>query len=164
MFASVTPIINPSVRKLCFAPYPLHPKGCPNFGKKPGCPPHAPLLAEAYDLSMPVYAIWTAFDFSGHIAKMKAAHPTWSERQLACCLYWQPRARKNLEAAVKEFIRLNPTLFIRIVRCPEACGVDITGTMAGIGVKLEWPPRTVAYQVALAAYPNPKVVMLRAVI
>ena len=37
-----------------------------------------------------------------------------------------------------------------ILTTPEACGVNITETMKKIGVNLEWPPRSVTYQVAIA--------------
>jgi hypothetical protein len=42
------------------------------------------------------------------------------------------------------------------VTCPEACGVDVTATMASIGVALEWPPVSTAYQVALVGSPGRK--------
>ncbi|MGD9642817.1 MAG: hypothetical protein AB7V08_08765 [Elusimicrobiales bacterium] len=154
MYKTVRPIINPQVRALCVKPYPLHPHGCPNFGKKPGCPPAAPLLSEVLDLTKPTWVIWSFFDFAGHVKKMKALHPAWSERQLACCLYWQPRARQNLAAAVQEFIRACPHQTVKILMCPEACGVDITSTMACIGVTLEWPPQNITHQVALAGIPH----------
>ena len=39
---------------------------------------------------------------------------------------------------------------MKMVTCPEAAGVNVTATMASIDIDLEWPPVTVAYQVALA--------------
>jgi len=79
---------------------------------------------------------------------MREKHPEWSERQLACCLYWQAGARKQLESEIQKFYREHPGLWL--VRCPEAMGVDVTGTMRLVGVELEWPPRERALQVALA--------------
>jgi hypothetical protein len=38
----------------------------------------------------------------------------------------------------------------KVTACPEAMGVVVTETMANVGIKLEWPPKTVTYQVALA--------------
>jgi len=153
MFKQVIPVFTPEVRLLCIRPYPGHPKGCPNFGRRWTCPARAPLLDKVLDLSAPVYAIWTTFDIAAHMARMKALHPAWSERQLACCLYWQPRARKNLTTAINAFnkIMLGPLRpILKVLSCPEACGVNVTATMASIGEKLEWPPRKIAYQVALA--------------
>jgi hypothetical protein len=35
--------------KLCRLPYPNHPKGCPNYGKRALCPPKAPALGRRSD-------------------------------------------------------------------------------------------------------------------
>jgi hypothetical protein len=34
---------------------------------------------------------------------------------------------------------------------PEAHGLNVTATMKSIGIELEWPPKTVTYQIALAS-------------
>ena len=81
---------------------------------------------------------------------MRAKHPDWSERQLACCLYWQGTARKQLRELTDKFIEIHPECII--IPVPEAMGVNVTATMKSIGHELEWPPRTVAYQVALAGF------------
>jgi len=148
MFKQVAPVLDTSVRALCRRPYAGHPKGCPNWDKKPGCPPQARVLEKILDLSKPVYAIWNKFDLGTHRAKMLAKHPDWSERQLVCCLYWQGTARKQLKSHVSDFLAQYPSY--HVLTCPEACGVNITTTMANIGVELEWPPTNTTYQVALA--------------
>ena len=144
----VVPVVDLTVRGLCPKPYPLHPKGCPNFNKKAGCPPQCLTIEKVLDLSRPVWAVWNVFDFAGHVARMREKQPTWSERQLACCLYWQPKARGCLRAEIRKFIDEHCGLTIEA--CPEACGVNMTATMASIGVALEWPPKTVALQIVLA--------------
>jgi hypothetical protein len=83
---------------------------------------------------------------------MKAKHPTWSQRQLECCLYWQGKARKQLRLRVEAFLKNNGSK--AVLYCPEACGVDITETMRSIGVELEWPPKIYTYQVALIGVLN----------
>jgi len=127
------------------APIPRQP-GCPNFAKKEGCPP-APMLHRYLDLTQPVFAVVHEFDFAGHVERMKAAHPSWSDRQLQCCLYWQGGARKLWKIGIKEFLWSHPGY--TAVACPEAMGVNITETMRLAGVELEWPPVKVARQVAL---------------
>ena len=151
--AIVVPVVEPSVRGLCCKAYPLHPKGCPNFNKKQGCPPQALLIGELLDPSAPVWAVWNVFDFAVHVAKMREAHPDWSERQLACCLYWQPKARAALRNEIRVFLDSHSGL--GVVACPEACGVNMTATMQGIGVALEWPPVTKALQIVLAGSRRP---------
>ena len=150
MFSLVTPVIDPKVRALCVAPYPNHKKGCPNFGKKAGCPPQAPMLGDAIDLSKPVYLIYHKYNFKGHVERMRAAHPDWSQRQLECCLYWQGTARKGLKAAIADFNFEHFGQFFFINSCPEAMGLNVTATMKSIGVELEWPPVNFTHHVALA--------------
>ncbi len=148
----VSLVIDKSVRTLCYRPYPLHPKGCPNYGKKETCPPKVELITELLDLSKPVYVVWNVFDLASHVERMKEAHPNWSQRQLHCCLYWQPKARKILR---KEIEGLGLWLLgKRILFVPEACGVNVTATMASIGEILEWPPVTKTYQVAIVGEPS----------
>ena len=145
-------VFGPRVRRLCRMPYPGHPRGCPNYGKRPACPPTAPAISATLDLGYPVYAIWNAFDLASHAKRMRRRHPNWSERQVYCCLYWQPRARKQLRQHIAEFLRAHKGL--HIIKTPEAQGVNVTETMRCIGLELEWPPRQIAYQVAIAGNPT----------
>jgi predicted metal-binding protein len=152
MIVQVLPVVDHAVRNLCQRPYHGHESkkkpGCPNYGKKTGCPPGAKLFDDVYDLEKPVYAVYNAFMIGEHVDRMRHLHSDWSENQLYCCLYWQTKARKQLLKMIIEFQRQHPGYTISV--CPEAMGVNITATMRNVGVKLEWPPRVVAYQVALA--------------
>lgn len=144
-----------SPRGLCVRPYPNHPKGCPNYGKKKSCPPTAKMFDEVYDISKPVYAIYTTFDFGTHVAKMREAHPDWSQRQLECCLYWQGAARAALKQEIVRFLRAHQGEGFRVETCPEAMGVNLTDTMLGAGINIEWPPVNQTHHIALAAIPLP---------
>lgn len=150
-YAPVSLIYNPAVRALCRKPYPGHPKGCPNFGVAPRCPGKVPLLYDLYRVGGPFYFVWTTFDMAAHVQHMRLRHPTWTDRQLRCVLYWQNKARKRLR---------NEIVWVRMVRedlddsfllneTPEALGVDVTATMKSINVILEWPPEHLTYQIAL---------------
>jgi len=161
VLALVKPVIDLSVRSLCVAPYPDHKKGCPNFNHKLGCPPKAKKIYELINLDKPIYAVWNRFDLGAHVEKMCEKHPDWSERQLYCCLWWQPKARKQLKLRIMAAMRGLKELMAEglttegrlvLVACPEAAGVDVTKTMANIGIELEWPPRKYAYQVVLIGY------------
>lgn len=55
------------------------------------------MFNQVFDMSKPVYAIINKFDLNSQVQKMKKAHPDWSYRRCANCLYWKPRARKELE-------------------------------------------------------------------
>ncbi len=145
----VIPVIDHSVRLLCLKTYYNHPRGCPNFNKKKGCPPGAPLFEDVFDLSKPVYAIFNKFDLRSHIYRMADRNPHWTEHQLRCVLYWQGKARKQLKEKIDLFMFEHQEVDV-VETCPEAMGVNVTATMAVVGIILEWPPVRVAYQVALA--------------
>lgn len=127
-----------------------HKKGCPNYGRHKYCPPNLPMFDQVFDLSKPVYAIYNKFDFKRHVERMQQRHPEWSDRQLANCLYWQGGARKKLKGHVVEFNNLFSGKGYVVTRSPEAMGVNMTRTMKGAGIELEWPPRRVTYQIAMA--------------
>ncbi len=146
----ITPIINYDVIKLCRNPYYNHKNGCPNWNKKEGCPP-TKILGMVINLNESVFVIFNKFNFKEHVEKMRTKHPSWSKKQLECCLYWQGKARKQLSEKIKIFLELHPNY--KVIKCPEATGVDITSTMKSINVILEWPPINYTYQIALAGIP-----------
>lgn len=143
-------VIDYSVRKLCLRPYPNHPHGCPNYGKKPTCPPLSPKIEDVFDMSRLVFVVWVTFDFAAHREKMKAKHPTWTQRQIDCCLYWQGGVRKKLRAEIARALSCfqDSSEYVAF-DCPEALGVNVTATMKNLDIKLEWPPETIVYKVAL---------------
>jgi hypothetical protein len=152
----VTPImLDPAtqpVSSLCCKPYPGHPRGCPNFNKKSGCPPSVKLWNEVFDTSQLTFAIINRFDFGAHVAKMKALHPKWSDRQAGCCLYWQAGARKELANGILKFYRNRTELHglnYKAITCPEATGIDVGATVKQLGIDI-WPIKEFTYQVALA--------------
>jgi len=149
----VIPVIDHSVRTLCFKSYHGHPKGCPNFGERETCPPEAPFLEDVIDLGHPVYAVFNIYPYGKHTKKMCKKHPEWTERQRANCLYWQGTARKQLRARIAKALEGYDDGAWVVLDCPEACGVNVTATMKAVGHELEWPPKTVTYQVALIGRP-----------
>lgn len=147
--AKALPVIDASVRKLCCQPYPGHRKGCPNYNSRPSCPPSCPLWGDVCNTHLATWLFWTRFNLAEHRERMKAKHPNWSRRQLDCCLYWQNRARKPLSQFVRQQRRI-PGFYISL--CPEAMGINLTATMKGIGVVLEWPPVIWARQIAMGGW------------
>jgi predicted metal-binding protein len=139
--------IDPMFQKLCRQSYPGHTKGCPNYGKKKGCPPQQKLFFDIFDQDF--YLIYTEFDLATHVKKMRKKHSDWTDRQLYCCLYWQGTARKNLKAEITRAKKMLP--HHHITTCPEAMGVNVTDLMEdNADIELEWPPKTTTYQVAIA--------------
>lgn len=154
MIVQVTPVIDPQLQHICRREYPGHPKGCPNYGRKAGCPPGRQLFDRYYDTDKPVWAIVTEFDLGEHVERMRTAHPGWSDAQLRCCLYWQGGARKRLKSEILLFILSHAEQPYKVTSVPEAMGVNVTATLRQAGIELEWPPVRVARQVALAAIPR----------
>ena len=143
-------VIDYSVRNLCFKPYPNHPKGCPNFDKRPLCPPKCPRIEDMFDMLQGFWVVWVEFDFAAHVKRMARKHPEWSQCQKECCLYWQGTANKMLREAVADVeYYLKETGNYKTTYCPEAMGVNVTATMKNLGVVLEWPPKNIVRKVAL---------------
>ena len=151
-FEEVKLCVDYDVRNLCVTPYPNHRKGCPNYNKRPSCPPAAKRIENILNLDLTTYVIWTTFDFGGHVKRMQTNHPNWSQRQAECCYYWQGTARKNLKQEIGKFQMIYKEPEFIIIQCPEACGVNVTATMAKLNECLEWPPKTTTYQVAVAGF------------
>jgi hypothetical protein len=57
MYGEVKPIISYDLREVCLMPYHNHPKGCPNWNKKEGCPPQAEKIEDIIDIKKPIYVI-----------------------------------------------------------------------------------------------------------
>jgi hypothetical protein len=143
----VEPVIDYCVQTLCLNPYEGHPHGCPNYGKKAGCPPCL-LYDDVHDTSLGVYAIINVYNYKGFIDRMREAHPLWSDRQVKCVLRWQGSARKQLRLAINEFKSIYGGEY-NINTCPEGLGVNVSETLKAVGVEI-YPIIDVTYQVALA--------------
>ena len=135
----------------CQLPYPDHPKGCPNYGKKITCPPSAPSIYDWADFNHPMWFICVSFNLKEHIRVMLEKHPCWSLRQARCLLYWQPKVKKELEIAVKEF---SPFGLHAITYCPEAMGVNVIQTAKNYGLPIWVKPENTVYKIALVASPS----------
>ena len=105
------------------------------------------MFDERFDVSRPMFAIINEFDLAAHVERLLIRHPGWSERQLVCCLYWQPTARKQHKALILQFLRQYPGYYVDV--CPEAGGVNVTDTLKAIGIELEWPPHKIVRQVGI---------------
>jgi predicted metal-binding protein len=133
--------------KWCTLPYPRHPNGCPNFGKRSDCPPRAPYFLDIYNPS--VYIASLVFDFGQYFETRKQIHPDWSEKALKNPRHWQEHLRAQLRKGVVVALT-NPGLSDHVpVYNPEAMCVNVHSTCEGVGLHLEWPPRQHMYRIAL---------------
>ncbi|MCK5604253.1 hypothetical protein KAR91_20360 [Candidatus Pacearchaeota archaeon] len=151
-YAIVTPTIDLGMRSLCVYPYPNHPKGCPNFGKKSTCPPKCERFPYVYDNRQDVWAFWAEYDLGAHRYRQKKRHPLWSPRQLVNSQHWQGTVRKFLRESIAKWMGENKDEYpdLAVTTCPEGMGVNVTATMENIGVVLEWPPKKTTRLIYLA--------------
>ena len=133
----------------CQLPYPGHPKGCPNFGKKNGCPPTSEIFSENYQ--PPYYLITETFDIESHIQKMKKRHPEWSERQCRNLLYWQKTVNKKLKEKAKQYLASLNENSMKLIEIPEATGINVFQTCANVGIYLEKIPQKQVIKIMLIA-------------
>lgn len=145
-----------SPRAMCVLPYKNHKKGCPNYGKKKDCPPFVPMFDQIFDISKPIYAIFSTYDLWSHTEKMKEKHSQWTETQRLNVLYWQGTARKILKENIAKFnLKFRKSGYYSTTS-PEAMGVNVTETLKKAGINLEWPARKIVYKVAFAGIPLDK--------
>jgi predicted metal-binding protein len=124
-------------QNLCRVPYHNNKKGCPNFGKRPDCPP-CETVDKRFDLSKPMYVIYTEYPVGEFAERMRINHPEWSEhpRQWYNCIRWQGQARKQHREDIEKFKKEHPDLYVDTN--PEALGVNVTDIMKQVGISLEW--------------------------
>ena len=124
----------------CLLPYPNHPKGCPNYGKKQICPPFSKPFNEIVE--PPFHIVIENFDLEAQAKKMKKRHPEWSDRQCRNLLYWQKGVVKKLKGEAREFIKSQKDDLV-LLEVPEANGVHVFDTCKNVGVVLEREPKIV---------------------
>jgi hypothetical protein len=135
------------VQNFCRNTYGNYRLGCPNYGKKKGCPP-CELIDEILDFSKPIYLIYSEFNVGEFASKMRNRHSGWTEKQAYNSRLWQGRARKEHNLEIKKFLGEHPGA--SVVLQPERKGVDVNLIFTRLGIKLEWPPRQIARVVSLA--------------
>ncbi|MFA5733260.1 MAG: DUF2284 domain-containing protein [Acidithiobacillus sp.] len=137
-------IVNKNARDWCLLPYPGHPKGCPNYGKKIICPPTVPLITSFFDLNKPSWFVVISFDLKSHMEKMKQKHESWSDRQCKCVLYWQKGANKILKEYALSILKQKQNT--RITTCPEAMGVNVILTLRSLSIPIKTKPVDIVYK------------------
>lgn len=137
----------------CQLPYPGHPNGCPNHGKKSHCPPFAPMCYDFFDFNRRCWFLITDFDFASYIEAMQTIHPSWSERRLRCVLYWQGQIRATQRQQIANFKRENPGIVF--TQLPEAMHINVLLTLLHLKIAFETKPKKRVLKIALVGYQNP---------
>jgi len=135
----------------CALPYPGHLSGCPNLGTdKSKCPPNSPLIDQWADLKRESWFVIRRFDLYRQIARMRAEHPQWSDRQCVNCRYWQGRIRRELREVCEQMCLGDGKLIYTL--CPEGMGVNVVLTLKRSGVPIEVKPIRYVTMVAMVAH------------
>lgn len=95
----------------------------------------APAFKDIFNVYKPLYLVHSEFNLRSHISRMRELHPDWSEAQLKCVLYWQPRSRKEMMERVKRALTITGSNTWD--SCPEGKGVNVFATAAISGLKLQ---------------------------
>lgn len=138
--------------RFCKLSYPGHLKGCPNVGKSPDCPPYADRIEHKYDLQKPCYFIVYPFDIGAQKAKMKSSNPDWSDRQCACCLYWQNSVRKKLKTESNNFRLTVGVKDYDYDLIPEARGLNVFSTARYHGIPIVKNPQAILYKISFVGF------------
>ena len=135
--------IDYNVRDYCTLPYPGHPEGCPNYGKRKECPPSAPLVEDFIDLSKPHYFVVYTLDY--------ADTESMDGKLQACWSYWHRNMKSILCETIGKFQSDHPGTVFTLH--PSAVGVDVLETAKNVGIPLEISPQGTVYRIALLGYP-----------
>lgn len=142
-----TAVCHPGIQRLCLRPYFNHPGGCPNYGKKAGCPPGAPFFSNIFKEE--VYVAAVIFDFKNYLNLRRKRHPAWTERALRNPRHWQGHLRSTLKQFITQTLSSSNHYGHTVIFNPEAMGVNVTQTCENAGLKLEWPPDEAVCEIAL---------------
>ncbi|VVB80654.1 Uncharacterised protein [uncultured archaeon] len=121
--------------------------GCPNYGKKKGCPPRE-LISDVFDFSKSIYLICTNIDLEARVKPIRESHPDWTEKAVYSPRYWQPGARKEHEREIKEFLGGHENQYVE--KTPEGARLNVDSLCRKYGIELEWSPRKITRIIALA--------------
>ncbi len=124
-----------TVHQLCTQKYYNHSKGCPNFNKKDGCPPHIQHISQQYDLES-MNMLLLRFPFYYYITLKQQEHPDWSLRELSNQRHWQNHLKGTLNEYWKNIKNEYPEY--KLIKNPEAQGVNVEETLSNIDIPLNW--------------------------
>jgi predicted metal-binding protein len=161
-------VFTEKAREWCKLPYPMpkpdHPRGCPNYGKNPLCPPNSPYRADILVKFKKFKIVYAVFDFKRYKELVREQHPAWSDRQVENVLYWQSAVKKVLKQRV--FGDYHHVVKGGAVLCAgsgfencqsmESGGIDVFASLKNNDIPIERHPENVVTLVALVAWNDPK--------
>lgn len=149
-----TIIMNPVVRQWCCLPYPHHPKGCPNYGGNPLCPPKAPYRPDILRKYDEFHIATIQFDICKYVELRKQSRPDDSDAQLRNLWHWQHAVKRRLRDAIKSSQIKFREVFLSGAgaegkQSMESAGVFVFATLQRNGIKFDRKARDSIVLVAL---------------
>ncbi len=144
------------MEKLCYYPYPNHPKGCPNKEKCNNL--DVPNFGDIKELGRfsHYYLICIEFDFKKYKEIRKIENPSFfnTEERLKCLLYWQGSLKKIIKDYIERIRSINAYPFYVLgcgsgfrlsfqeeVASMEAVGINVFSTLKLNKIKFEIKPK-----------------------
>lgn len=152
----------------CRMPYQDHPRGCPNFGKNPNCPPNSKYMEDIKLNFSYFYLIYADFDFRKYKDdrkdklvqkyKEKLQNGEWNEleyqkkistlteRSIGNLLYWQKPVKNLLKKKVSEIENKKFHIlgcgsgFWDNIYSMESAGIDVYSTLRNNSIFFEENP------------------------
>ncbi|MGI6484602.1 MAG: hypothetical protein ACOX0R_03195 [Candidatus Dojkabacteria bacterium] len=124
-----------TANSLCVQPCYNYKRGCPNFGKKEGCPPNLKHISEEYDMNS-IHILLLKFPFGEYFAQRKEVHPDWTDRALINPRHWQNHLKACLNREWENIKDDYPEH--TFIQNPEGQGVNIVETLEGYEIEMEW--------------------------
>jgi predicted metal-binding protein len=143
-------VIDYRAREWCKKPYPDHPNGCPNYNKKPECPPQSPLIEDFIKLELSHWFVIVRFDLQRQEERMQDSHPQWSVKMCRNSRYWQNSVRKVLHESCNDFMKGKPELVYTLL--PESYGIHVINTVKHLGIPIKVRPKKYVYKIALIGF------------
>ena len=130
----------------CTRPYEGYPKGCFKF---PSCPRSHPdfLTLKSYRW----FAVIEEFNLRAHAEHQREKHRNWTEKQLRNPRHWQSHVASLLRRRAYSFS--NRLMGDIILEVPEACGINVLGTMALAGITIQMKNPDIIRKIMLVGKP-----------
>jgi hypothetical protein len=91
---------------------------------------------ETFDRKAVGWCVWEEFDLAAHAARMKEAHPDWTDYQCRNVLYWQGAVKKKRNERVHEWFR-RKGLWGQYAGITEGFCINVYATLRHAGLPLD---------------------------
>ena len=138
----------------CQLSYPNYPNGCPNYGKKPECPPNSKHVKTVFNLNEKHWFIVAEFDLKKQSDRMRASNPNWTEKQCRNSRLWQSSVHKKIRDEIYALIERKIGFHYVYTLEPEAMGIHVIKTAKNLGIPIKTTLKDTIFKIGLVGYPK----------